>query len=151
MALEQREGLGLAGRGEQEPAGLAPGVEHRGVAPALRLFRLGRQAGFAIRRVRIGHPQGEQACLLAAIEHARERGQVLRGLDAAARAEQYGLGTVRGEAVQPQPLDLAELPGVAVRAVILVVVVQAEQREDLVDRVDQRVVALGLSRPSSGP
>ncbi len=149
--LEHREGLGLRRGCQEEPARLAPGVEYRRMAPALCVLGLGRQAGLAVGRVRIGQALRLQFRLAAAIEHAVQRGQVLRGLDAASRAEQDGLGAVPGQAVQPQALDLVQLLGVVVGAVVLVVVVQAEQREDLVDRVDQRRVAAVLSLPSSGP
>lgn len=151
VLLKHREGLRLGARGEEEPARRAPGVEHRRVAPALRVLGLGREAGLAVGRVRVGQALGAQLRLAAAVQHAVQRRQVFRGLDAAARPEQDGLGAVAGEAVQPQPLDLAELLGVVIGAVVLVVVVQAEQREDLVDRIDQRRVAALLSRPSSGP
>ena len=77
-----------------------------------------------------------------------QRGQVFGVLDAAPRAAQDALDVHSRERLEPELLGLVQLLRVLEGAVVLVVVVQPEQREDLVDRVDPGFRR--LSRPSSG-
>ncbi len=121
------------------------------MTPALCVARFAGQAGLVVRTACVGQALGCHARVVAAVAHARQRRQVFRSLDAAARAEQYRFRAELRQAVQPQALDLVELRGVAVGAVILIVVVQSKQREDLVDRIDLRLIAARLSLPSCGP
>lgn len=74
---------------------------------------------------------------------------MLNGVLGAAKNLLHG---VLRQRVQPQLLDLLQLFRVGVRRVVLVVVVQAEQGEDLVDGFDMplgrlRRALLGLSLP----
>lgn len=72
-----------------------------------------------------------------------QRGQVLAGLDGVPRAAQDLLHRQIRQRVQPELLDLVELPRIRVGGVVLVVVVEAEQGEDLVDRLYAGAVLTG--------
>jgi len=88
--------------------------------------------------------------LLAAFQHAVESGQVLAVLDGVFGALQDLFHRVIRQGVQPQFLDLLELLRIRESRIVLVVVVQAEQREDLVDGLDVGLgggPAGGLSLP----
>lgn len=138
----------LGGAGEEEPAAVPAGEVDCRVAPGLGRFRRARVAGFEV-----GLPQRWQAeagdALAAVLEHAVQRGQVLAGLDGVARAAQNLLDRQLRQRVQPQLLDLIELLGIRVGGVILVVVIEPEQGEDLVDRLDAGVAVArsALTRP----
>ena len=116
------------------------------MTPAVRITRRG--GGLDIRIPSGGQPVRGAACRVAALEHAVQCGQVLGVFDAAARAPQHAFDVDACKRFEPQLLRLIQLRGVFEGLVVLVVVVQSEQREDLVDRVDAGV--LGFSRPSCG-
>ena len=107
-----------------------------------------RGGGLDIRIPRGGQPVRGATRRVAALEHAVQRGQVLGVLDAASRATQDAFDVDARQRFQPQLLHLIQLRGVFEGLVVLVVIVQAEQCEDLVDRVDPGV--LRFSRPSCG-
>ena len=67
-----------------------------------------------------------------------QRGQVFAGFYRVAGAVQDLRDGILAQRFQPQLLDLLELLAVRVGGKVLVVVVQAEEGEDLVDRLDQR-------------
>lgn len=149
MQLEGRQHLGFARHREALKTGLARRVRDRGVTPAVTLARRARR--LTVGRSRLGQARGRVLRLAAAVDHPVQRGQVLGALDAGPRTAQDALAVDAGERLEPELLRLRELRGVLEGAVVLVVVVQAEQREDLVDRVDPVLVApRGLSRPSCG-
>jgi len=112
-------------------------------------MRIARRGGsLDVRIPRCRQPVRGATRRVAALEHAVQRGQVLGVLDAASRAPQDAFDVDAGQRFQPQLLRLIQLRGVFEGLVVLVVVVQAEQREDLVDRVDPGI--LRFSRPSCG-
>ncbi len=149
MQLEGWQYLGFALHRKALQTGLPRRVRNRGVTPALTL-------AWRACRLAVGRRGLRQACrrilrLAAATDHPVQRGQVLGALDAGTCAAQDALPVEAGKRLEPELLRLRELRGVLEGAVVLVVVVQAEQREDLVDRIDPVLVApRGLSRPSCG-
>lgn len=149
MQLEGRQHLGFARHREALQTGLARCVRDRGVTPAVTLAR--RPCRLAVSGPGLGKAHRCVLRLAAAVDHPVQRGQVLGTLDAGARAAQDALSVEAGERLEPELLRLRELRGVLEGAVVLVVVVQTEQREDLVDRIDPVLVTpRGLSRPSCG-
>lgn len=131
---------------QRAPACSAAGVvDGRMTPPPGRLRRCGPT------RFQIGFAGARQVAITvaAALDHGAQVGQVLAVLDRLARTAQNDRGTEGAQSFQPQLLDLAQLVVARPRRVVLVVVVEPEQREDLVDGIDQ----LGqrrFSRPSCG-
>lgn len=97
-----------------------------GRRPGVACFQIGSSRG--------RKPQSRKA-LLAAFVHAIERGEVLAVLD----SELGTLKNLRGrdisERFQPQLFNLTQLLCFAERRVVLVVIVQAKKREDLIYRL----------------
>ncbi len=138
VVLPEDRPAGSLGIVRQEiPAAVPPRQVHRRVAPCLFRSRRGCPAGLHVGVVGTGQAQVGQA-LLAALQHPVQRGQVLAVLDGVLGTLEYLLDGVVGKGVQPELLDLLELLGVRVGRVVLVVVVQPEQGEYLVDRLDPR-------------
>lgn len=77
--------------------------------------------------------------LLAALQHAVERRQVLTVFNGVPGTLENMFYRVVRQRLQPQLLDLVELLCTRVGRVILVVVVQAKQRKNLVQRFDMRL------------
>ncbi len=146
MPFEHWHHFGLTSGGEPlQPRGQRR-MPHGRVAPAVSIPRRGRSFD-------VGVPYSSQPMCCAtrrvtALEHAVQRGQVLGVLDAAPRAAQDAFDVDTGQRFQPQLLRLIQLRGILEGFVVLVVIVQAKQREDLIDRVDPGV--LWFSRPSCG-
>ena len=132
---EDRPGGALGVVGQEEPVAVAARQVDRRVAPALGRFRRGGLAGFHIGVVGRGQAQVRQA-LLAALQHTVEGGEIVAVLDSVLRALEDLLHRVVRQRLQPELLDLLQLLRVRVGCVVLVVVVEAEQGEDLVDRLD---------------
>ena len=138
-------GLLLRVVGQEEPVAVAPGDVDRGVAPGLGGFGAAGAAGLEEGVPGAGQPEGGQA-EFAALAHAVQRGQVFAVLDGVAGPAQNLFHRVLTEGVEPELLDLTQLLGIRVGGIILVVVVQSEQGEDLVDRLDMRGVRAGAFR-----
>ncbi len=138
--------------GQEIPAAVAPRQVDRGMAPGLGGPGCRCPAGLDIGIVGGGQAQVRQA-LLAALQHPVEGGQVLTVLDGVLGALQDLLYRVIRQRIQPQFLDLPQLLRVGISGIVLVVVVQPEQGEDLVDRLDPGfrrgpLAATGLLAPS---
>lgn len=118
--------------GEKKPVAVSTGKIHRGVAPGLCRFRAAGTAGFQEGIPGAGQAQGGQA-KLTAFTHTMQSGQVLAVLNGMAGTAQDLFHRVFSQGLQPQLLDLAQLLGIRVGGVILIVVIQAKQGEDLVD------------------
>ena len=152
LVVFAKHGPGLAFRiiAEKEPVAVPAGQIDGGVAPGL--CRLGRPRTAGLDIGIVGRWQAEvRQVLAAAFEHAVQGGQVLAVFDGMLRPPQYLLYGVVCQGLQPQFLDLLELLCIRVGGVILVVVIEAEQGKDLVDRLNMRLRALPaawLSRPS---
>ncbi len=149
VSFEHGEGHSLGATGKEKPVTGEAGVVHRRVTPALGGLRAGRAAGFHIGAVGVGQPVTLWITLTGA-NHPVERGQKLRLLDDLAGTSAKCLGLELGEAVQPELFDLVEYLGVAVGLVVLIVIVDAKQRECLVQGVDV-CIGRGLARPLTGP
>lgn len=122
----------------------------RRVRPALGVLGAGRVAGFAV-GVAGARQTLRRQLVLAGGEHLAQGGQVVLLLDQCAGGGEHQPGIEMTQAVEPQALGLVEQRGVGKGAVKLVVVVDAEQREGLVDGVDQRRIGeRPLSRPNCG-
>lgn len=135
MPAVHRPGHSFLVIGQEEPVAVAPGQIHRRVAPGL-----GRPGRRRLAGLDIGIVGGGQAVFhqprLAALDHPVEGGQVLTVFDGVFGAlEDLLYGEVR-QGFQPQLLDLAELAGVRIGGVVLVVIIEAKQGEDLVDGLD---------------
>lgn len=148
--LEFRPGLALGAVAQPIPAQGAAGVVDRRMRPGVRFFRARRIAGLAVGRARRGQAQGSEL-FVAGGEHPAQRRQVLAVLDKLPRrGEQHPRRQV-AQALQPQPLGLIEQAGIGEGAVELVVVIDPEQREQLIDGVDQlRGRRAAVSWPSCG-
>jgi len=118
--------------------------------PALRLLGAGRVAGFPVGVAGVGQAQHRQPVVTGG-EHSAQGGQVGFGFDQFPRCHQQYLGLEMAQTFQPQSLGLVEQPGIGKGTVELIVVVDPEQGEDLVDRVDQLGCReLSFIRPSCG-
>ena len=149
VLAKHRPGTALRVVGEEKPVAVTARQVHRRVAPGLCRARALRIAGFTVGAIGIGQPEAGNA-LLAALQHAVQGWQVLAVLDGVACTAQNLLNRVIRQRFQPELLDLLELLGVGVRRVVLVVVVQPEQGENLIDRLDVAIAggsAAGVSRP----
>lgn len=148
VALELGPGVPLRRAAQPVPAQRAAGVIDRRVRPAMRRLGARRIAGLAIGRARRGQAQGGEL-LVAGGQHPAQGRQIGFRLDQRPRRHQQHPGRQVAEALQPQPLGLIEQAGVGKGAVELVVIVDAEQREDLIDGIDQlRRRQWPLNRPS---
>lgn len=122
----------------------------RRVRPALGVLGAGRVAGFAVGVAGARHAACGQL-VLAGAEHLAQGGKIFLLLDQCAGGREHRRGTDVAQAVEPQSLGLIEQGGIGEGAVKLVVVVDAEQRERLIDRVDQlRIGERPFSRPNCG-
>lgn len=134
MPLKNREGGFLGIVGDKKPIAGTAGVIDRGVAPGIGGLGAGRAAGLHIGLVGI-----EQAKLfrvsLAGADHAIQGGQVFRLFNHFARAAQNSFGSKLAEAFQPQLFNLVEHLGIAVCLVVLVVIVNAKQGKDFIQRI----------------
>lgn len=132
------------------PAQGTTGVVDRRVRPALGVLGAGCVAGFAVGVARTRQALRRQL-VLAGAEHLAQGGQVFLLLDQRAGGGEHRSGADMTQAVEPQALGLVEQRGVGKGTVKLVVVVDAEQREGLVDGVDQRRIGeRPFSRPNCG-
>ncbi len=149
MPLEHGKGDLLRAAGQEKPVAGQPGVIYRWVAPALGRLRAGCPTGFHVGAVGIGQTVTFRVALAGA-DHAIERGQKLGLFNDFAGAATEGLGLELGETLQPELFDLVEHLGIAVGLVVLVVVVDAKQRESLVQSIDMGIGGRP-SPPLTGP
>lgn len=149
MTLEHREGEFFRVIGQKEPVAGQARVVHRRVAPGVSRLGAGGATGFEVGAVSIWQAIGLRVALAGA-DHAVEGGQEFGFLDHPAGAAQDGLWIELAQAFQPEFFDLVEHFNLVVGLVVLVVVIDAKQGEDLIDRID--VACLGarssLSRVS---
>ena len=142
MAFKNREGRSFIVIGDKKPIARHACVVNRRVAPSVGRLGAGRAAGFYISAVRI-----EQAKLfwvaLTGAQHAIKCGQILGFFNYFFSAAANRLGRKRGETFQPKLFNLVEYLGVAIGLVILVVIINAKQREDFIERIN--VVAADLA------
>ena len=105
------------------------------MAPVLGGSGRGGLAGFDI-----GIAGGGQAefckALLAALQHAMQCGQILAVFNSVFRALENLLHGVVRERFQPQFFDLFQLFRIREGCIVLIVIVQAKQGKDLIDRLD---------------
>ena len=149
MAFEHREGDFLAIACQKIPVAGATGVIHRRMTPVVRSFRTGRAASFYIGLMRIYQPKGFRLALAGA-NHAIQRGQIFRFLNHFTRAAQNRFGRKLRERIEPQATRLIEQFIVFERAVILVVIIDAEQRKHLIDRINVRFAGRRALLPCMG-
>ncbi len=133
---EYRPGGALGVVGEEKPVAIPARQVNGGVAPGLGGLRRGCLAGFQIGVVGRGQAVVPQP-LLAALVHAVQGWQVFAVLNGVPGTLENLFHRVVAERLQPQFLDLLQLFCIRVGGVVLVVVIQAEQGEYLVDRLDQ--------------
>ena len=88
--------------------------------------------------------------LLAAFQHTVKGGQILAVLDGMFCALENLFHRIICQRFKPKFLDLFQLLGIGVRRVVLVVVIEPEQREDLVDGLDVGIAGARV-RPLSRP
>lgn len=149
IALKYRISLAFGAAGEEIPVTFAACVVDRRMAPVEFDPRARGAACLDVGRVGIGQAKAVEFVIGAAQQSVEGR-QVFRLRDGAFRGTQNMFGAKVAEAFQPQLLDRAELGFVGKGLVILVVIVEAKQRKNLVDRVNLVFVVDGPSWPSFG-
>lgn len=147
MRLEDGQDVGFPLTRQALHPGGSRRLRDRGMAPAVTFAR--STCGLPVGRDGLRQAGGRVLRLPAAVDHPVQGREVLGPLDAGARAAEDALAIEGRKRLEPEFLGLRELRGVLEGAVVLVVVVQPEEREDLVDRIDP-VRVRGLSRPSCG-
>jgi hypothetical protein len=147
VTFKNREGRFFGVVGDKKPIAGDARMINRRVAPRVGGLGAGRAAGFHIGAVRIQQAEFFWVALAGA-QHAVERGQILRLFNHFFSAAANSFRGKAGEAFQPQLFDLVEHLGVAVSLVILVVIINAKQCEDFIERV--YVVAADLPLIISG-
>ena len=132
---EYRPTAALCVIGQEIPVAVPTRQVYRCMAPDLGGAGGRRPAGLHIGVVGGWQAQVRQA-LLATLQHTVQSRQVLAVISGVLGAIEDLRYRIVRQRIQPQLLDLLELFGVGEGGVVLVVVVQPEQGEDLVDRLN---------------
>lgn len=131
---------------EGAPAGSAAAMIYGWVTPGPGRLRRRCATGF---KISFASARQRPVAVATTLNHGAQVGQVRAVFDRFACPAQNDSGRKGAQPFEPQLLDLAQLVFPRPGGIILVMVVEAEQRKDLVDGVNQLRQGR-LSRPSCG-